>query len=63
MINNKDIILKKKRECKICGEAHYDGIMIIKSFICAGCVDSITNEEFDDEQYEDMKNKIKNILF
>ena len=63
MINNKEIILKKKRHCKICGKARYDGIMIIKSFICEDCVNSITNEEFDDKQYEDMKNRIKYILF
>lgn len=63
MIKNKEIILKKKRYCKVCGEAHYDGIMIIKSFICEGCVNSIINDEFDDNQYEYMKDKIKDILF
>ena len=63
MINNKEIILKKKRHCKICGKDRYDDIMIIKSFICEDCVNSITNEEFDDKQYEDMKNRIKDILF
>ena len=51
MINNKEIILKKKRYCKICGEAHYDGIMIIKIFICDNFVNSFTNKEFDDKQY------------
>ena len=63
MIKNKEIILKEKRYCKICGQAKYDGIMIIKSFICDNCVDNIVNKEFDDKQYENMKNRIKDILF
>lgn len=63
MINNKEIISKDKNYCKICGKSYYDGIMIIKSFICKKCVNDITAIECTDEHYEDIKDKVKDILF
>lgn len=64
MINNKEIINKDKKYCRICGKAYEnDGIIFNKSSICKSCVDEITLIDCNDLKYEYMKDKIKSILF
>lgn len=64
MIKSKEIISEEKKYCKICGKQYYnDGIILINNAICQRCVDEITTIDCSNLKYENIKDKIKSILF
>ena len=63
MIKSKEIINEDKKYCKICGKPYYnDGIILINSAICQRCMEEITAIDCNDLKYENIKDKIKNLL-
>lgn len=64
MINHKEIANGNKKYCEICGKHYYNnGIMLMQSSICEECVSDIVQEECTTPKYEEIKEKIKNMIF
>lgn len=62
-ISNKDIWRDTKKYCIICEKECCDsGIQIMNSFICEKCVQLMTTIDVNSEDYEIVKDKIKNAI-
>lgn len=60
---NPKTIIENKKECLICNNKSNDyGLEILNKFICSKCVTNINNLDVNDEEYEVIKNKFKNLL-
>lgn len=61
MIKCKEI---EKKTCVLCGnDTINDGIMIMKNTFCKSCVLEITQINVNDDKYDQIKEKIKTVLF
>ena len=62
-ISNKDIWRDSKKYCIICeNECIGDGIQIINNFICNKCIERMNLIDVGSDEYEIIKNKIKNSI-
>ena len=60
---NKDIWRDSKKYCIICeNECIGDGIQIINNFICNKCIERMNLIDVGSDEYEIIKNKIKNSI-
>ena len=51
------------KSCFICGEIHYDGIILNGEIICKACEEKIVNTVIINPDYEIYKDQLKKILF
>lgn len=62
-INNKDIWRDLNKYCIICeNEYTGDGIQIMNNFICNKCLERMSVIDIGSDEYEIIKNKIKDVL-
>lgn len=62
-ISSKDIWREPKKYCIICDkESNNSGIEIMNSYICEECVQKMNIIDVDSEEYEVIKNKIKETI-
>ena len=61
-ISNKDIWREEKKYCIICEKESNNGIEVMSNFICEKCVKRINLVDIDSDEYEFIKNKLKNTI-
>lgn len=52
-----------QKVCNVCGKSVLNGIMLKKGFICTNCERKIVHLSVNNNDYDNIKNKIKQMIF
>ncbi|MTI96831.1 MAG: inhibitor of sigma-G Gin [Firmicutes bacterium] len=56
-----NVQVQAAQKCHFCGCEHDQGVMLVKGYICASCLDEITQTEVSNPRYQFFVKKLKEL--